>query len=51
MNAVEPDEPMGVKHVAKAAVTRGTWELGMTIMIYVTGWALGTCTSVGPPLK
>ena len=44
MNAVEPDEPMGVKHVAKAAVTRGTWELGMTIMIYVTGRALGTCT-------
>ena len=38
MNAVEP-EPMGVRHVAKAAETRDTWELGMTIMIY--GMSLG----------
>ena len=30
MNAVELDT-MGVRHVAKAAETRDTWELGMTI--------------------
>ena len=47
MNAVEP-EPMGVRHVAKAAENRDTWELGMTMTIYVTERALGTCPMLAP---